>query len=60
VTIEDISRSTISYRHIIKLGESVIAEGTMTAVHVDKKPGEALKSAPIPQAAIDALRSAAS
>jgi len=60
VTIEDISRSTISYRHIIKRGETVIAEGTMTAVHVDKTPGEALKSAPIPQAVIDALRSAAS
>lgn len=60
VTIEDVSRSTISYRHIIKLGETVIAEGTMTAVHVDKKPGEALKSAPIPETVIAALRSAAS
>lgn len=56
VTIEDVSRSTISYRHVIKLGETVIAEGTMAAVHVDKKPGEALKSAPIPQEIIDRLR----
>lgn len=60
VTIEDVSRSTISYRHIIRVGETVIAEGTMTAVHVDRKPGEALKSAPIPETVIEALRSAAS
>lgn len=59
VTIDEVSRSTISYRHILMLGATVIAEGTMTAVHVDKKPGDALKSAPIPQATIDALTSAA-
>lgn len=59
VTIEKVSRSSISYRHVIMKGETVIAEGTMTAVHVDKKPGEALKSAPIPQAIVDALRSQA-
>ena len=40
-------------------GEAVIAEGTMTAVHVDKKPGEALKSAPIPERIISALRAQA-
>lgn len=59
VTIEKVSRSSISYRHVIMKGETVIAEGTMTAVHVGKKPGEALKSAPIPQAIVDALRSQA-
>src|SRR5688500_16448445 len=59
VTIEKITRSSIAYRHVIVKGESVIAEGIMTAVHVDKKPGETLKSAPIPQRIIDALRSAA-
>lgn len=59
VTIEKVSRSSISYRHVIMKGEAVIAEGTMTAVHVDKKPGETLKSAPIPQAIVDALRSQA-
>jgi len=59
VTIEEVSRSTISYRHILMRGETVIAEGTMTAVHVGTAPGEALKSAPIPEAIIDALTSAA-
>jgi YbgC/YbaW family acyl-CoA thioester hydrolase len=59
VTIEKVSRSTITYRHVVKRGDTLIAEGTMTTVHVDKKPGEALKSAPIPQPIIDALRSAA-
>ena len=59
VTIEKVSRSSISYRHAIVKGETVIAEGTMTAVHVDKKPGEPLKSAPIPQDIVDALRSQA-
>lgn len=59
VTIEKVSRSSISYRHVIMKGETVIAEGTMTAVHVDKKPGETLKSTPIPQAIVDALRSQA-
>jgi YbgC/YbaW family acyl-CoA thioester hydrolase len=59
VTIEKVSRSSISYRHVIMKGEAVIAEGTMTAVHVDKKPGEALKSAPIPERIISALRAQA-
>lgn len=59
VTIEKISRSTIAYRHVIVRGETLIAEGTMTAVHVDKKPGETLKSAPVPQSIIDSLRRAA-
>ena len=59
VTIEDVSRSTISYSHVIVRADTVIAEGTMTTVYVDKKPGEALKSAPIPEAIIAALRSAA-
>jgi len=58
VTIEEVSRSTISYRHILMLGETVIAEGTMTAVHVDTKPGEALRSAPIPAHIIENLRRA--
>ena len=59
VTIEAVSRSTIGYRHMIMLGDTLIAEGTMTTVYVDKKPGEALKSAPIPDSVVDALRSAA-
>lgn len=59
VTIDEISRSSISYRHAIMRGDTLIAEGTMTAVHVDKKPGEALKSAPIPQPIADALSAAA-
>ncbi|MEX2271427.1 MAG: thioesterase family protein [Vicinamibacterales bacterium] len=58
VTIEKISRSSISYRHVIVHGETVIAEGTMTAVHVDKKPGEKLTSAPIPKDIVDRLRAA--
>ena len=60
VEIDKVTRSTIVYRHRIVRGETVIAEGTMTAIHVDKKPGEALKSAPIPENVIAALRSAAS
>lgn len=59
VTIEDVSRSTIGYRHLIMFGDTLAAEGTMTTVYVDKKPGEALKSAAIPQPVIAALRSAA-
>jgi YbgC/YbaW family acyl-CoA thioester hydrolase len=59
VAIEKISRSTIAYRHTIVRGGTVIAEGTMTAVHVDKKPGEMLKSAEIPKQIADALRAAA-
>lgn len=57
VTIEDVSRSTIGYRHVIMRGDTVIAEGTMTTVHVDKKPGQALKSTPIPQDILDRLQS---
>jgi YbgC/YbaW family acyl-CoA thioester hydrolase len=60
VTIVDVSRSTIGYRHVLVRGETVIAEGTMTTVHVDKKPGETLKSAPIPEAIVEKLRAAAS
>ena len=59
VTIETISRSSITYHHVIMKGDTVIAEGTMTAVHVDKKPGEKLKSAPIPKPILDALQTAA-
>lgn len=59
VTIEKVSRSTITYRHVIMRGDIVIAEGTMTTVHVDKKPGDALKSAPIPQRIIERLQAAA-
>jgi YbgC/YbaW family acyl-CoA thioester hydrolase len=59
VTIEQVSRSSITYRHVLMKADATIAEGTMTAVHVGKKPGEPLKSAPIPQAIIDALRAAA-
>lgn len=56
VEIANVTRSTIVYRHTLVRGETVIAEGTMTAIHVDKKPGERLKSAPIPERIIDALR----
>jgi YbgC/YbaW family acyl-CoA thioester hydrolase len=59
VAIENVSRSAITYHHVIMKGDTVIAEGTMTAVHVDKKPGEPLKSAQIPEAIVAALKSAA-
>jgi acyl-CoA thioesterase FadM len=59
VTIEDVSRSTIGYRHLIMRGDTLIAEGTMTAVYVDKKPGETLKSAQIPPAIVEKLQNAA-
>ena len=58
VAIENVSRSSITYHHVIVKGETVIAEGTMTAVHVDKKPGEKLKSASIPDSIVAALRAA--
>ena len=58
VAIENVSKSSITYHHVIVKGETVIAEGTMTAVHVDKKPGEKLKSAPIPDSIVAALRAA--
>lgn len=58
VTIDEISRSSIAYRHLIMKGDTLIAEGTMTAVHVDTRPGEALRSAPIPQEIVDSLRRA--
>lgn len=59
VSIEKISRSSIVYRHVIMKGDTLVAEGTMTTVHVDKKPGETLKSAEIPKPIIDALQAAA-
>ena len=57
ITIAQVSRSTITYDCRVMRGEQIIAEGSSTAVHVDKKPGDALKSKEIPQSILAALRS---
>ena len=63
----EVGNTNVRLENLVSIGASmrmqkrddalVIAEGTMTTVHVDKKPGEALKSAPIPQAIVAGLRS---
>ena len=60
VTMGKITRSTITWECRVRRGETLIGEGSSTTVHVDKKPGEMLRSKPIPAAIIDSLRLAAS
>ena len=59
VTMGKATRSTITWECRVMRGETLIGEGSSTTVHVDKKPGEALKSKPIPAAILDSLRRAA-
>jgi YbgC/YbaW family acyl-CoA thioester hydrolase len=59
VTMGKVTRSTITWECRFMRGDQVIGEGSSTTVHVDKKPGDALKSKPIPQHILDALRAAA-
>ena len=59
VTMGKVTRSTITWECRVMRGETLIGEGSSTTVHVDKKPGEMLRSKPIPPAVLDSLRRAA-
>lgn len=59
VTMGKVTRSTITWECRITRDDCLIGEGSSTTVHVDKKPGEKLKSAEIPKRILDALRAAA-
>lgn len=52
-----VTRSTIQWAHVLMRGETVIGNGTVTAVCVTKHPDGTLKSAAIPQAILARLRS---
>lgn len=53
-----VTRSTIQWAHAIMRGDTVIGNGTVTAVCVRKNPDGTMKSAPIPEDIISRLRSA--
>ena len=55
-----VTRSTIQWAHVLMRGETIIGNGTVTAVCVAKNPDGTMKSAPIPQEVISRLRSALS
>lgn len=59
VTMGKVTRSTITWECRVMRGETLIGEGSSTTVHVGKRPGETLKSAPIPEAILEKLRAAA-
>jgi acyl-CoA thioesterase FadM len=52
-----VTRSTIQWAHVLMRGETVIGNGTVTAVCVKKSPDGTMKSAPIPEEIISRLRS---
>ncbi len=60
ITMAKVTRSTITYDCRVMRGETLIAEGSSTAVHVDKRPGETLKSKDIPASILAALRAVTS
>jgi acyl-CoA thioester hydrolase len=53
-----VTRSTIQWAHVLLRGDTVIGNGTVTAVCVKKNPDGTMKSAPIPEEIISRLRSA--
>jgi acyl-CoA thioester hydrolase len=53
-----VTRSTIQWAHVLMRGDTVIGNGTVTAVHVKKSPDGTMKSAPIPEEILSRLRSA--
>ena len=53
-----VTRSTIQWAHVLMRGDTVIGNGTVTAVCVKKSPDGTMKSAPIPEEIISRLRSA--
>ena len=52
-----VTRSTIQWAHVLMRGDTVIGNGTVTAVCVRKNPDGTMKSAPIPDAILARLRS---
>ena len=52
-----VTRSTIQWAHVLMRGETVIGNGTVTAVYVKKSPDGTMKAAPIPEEIISRLRS---
>ena len=52
-----VTRSTIQWAHVLMRGDTVIGNGTVTAVCVKKNPDGTMKSAPIPEEIISRLRS---
>ena len=52
-----VTRSTIQWAHVLLRGDTVIGNGTVTAVCVKKNPDGTMKSAPIPEEIISRLRS---
>ena len=52
-----VTRSTIQWAHVLMRGDTVIGNGTVTAVYVTRSPDGAMKSAPIPAEIISRLRS---
>ena len=53
-----VTRSTIQWAHVLMRGDTIIGNGTVTAVSVSKHPDGTIKSAPIPEEIISRLRSA--
>jgi len=53
-----VTRSTIQWAHVLMRRDTVIGNGTVTAVCVKKNPDGTMKSAPIPEEIISHLRSA--
>ena len=55
-----VTRRTIQWAHVLVRGETIIGNGTITAVCVSKTPDGAMKAAPIPDEILSKLRSALS
>jgi len=53
-----VTRSTIQWAHVLMRGDTVIGNGTVTAVCVTKDPDGSMKSAPIPEDILLRLRQA--
>ena len=53
-----VTRSTIQWAHVLMRRDTVIGNGTVTAVCVKKNPDGTMKSAPIPEEIVSRLRSA--
>lgn len=51
-----VTRSTIQWAHVLMRGDTVIGNGTVTAVCVRKNPDGSIKSEPIPEEILTALR----
>ena len=54
--IGPVSRSTIQWVHVIRLGDAVIGTGTVTAVYVAKNRDGSMKSAEIPKEVVATLK----